>query len=499
LYPDHFPRSWQAYSDWEMKKIFNAERIAGQTTPISRWELINTRTGQVQPLLNAPQWAWATEAAWSPDSKSIVIANAYLPLDGMRDQEFERRKSNKFTVEVKVPGGEIRSVTEEDLKLISWEKTSNDLVFERGRQNLKSEAGTRVVFRKIGGHWEKTKEIFPKASRPEIVLEENMSFSPHIVAVDPNGQHRVLLLDLNPQFSRLTFGKVEEVTWKGADGIDIKAGLYYPAAYQPGKRYPLVIQTHWWTADRFWIDGPWTTAFAAQPLAGKGIMVLQTEKWIVNDDWWPKVWDTTEEAKKYVTSYENAVDYLDRQGLIDRSKVGIVGFSRTGFYVKYALTHSAYHFAAASVTDSFDAGYMQYVLLMNQSSQGADEFENVNGAKPEGNGLQQWITYSPGFNIDKVHSPILITALNPLSVLGEWEWFARLSRLGKPVDMIMIKDGNHELQRPWDRLISQGNNVDWFTFWLKGEEDPTPAKADQYKRWRELKTLQDQQDRASGQ
>jgi hypothetical protein len=27
-------------------------------------------------------------------------------------------------------------------------------------------------------------------------------------------------------------------------------------------------------------------------------------------------------------------------------------------------------------------------------------------------------------------------------------------------------------------------------FWLKGEEDPDPAKADQYARWRELRKLQ---------
>lgn len=39
-------------------------------------------------------------------------------------------------------------------------------------------------------------------------------------------------------------------------------------------------------------------------------------------------------------------------------------------------------------------------------------------------------------------------------------------------------------------MTSQQGNVDWFTFWLKGEEDPNPAKAEQYKRWRELRNLQ---------
>ena len=38
-------------------------------------------------------------------------------------------------------------------------------------------------------------------------------------------------------------------------------------------------------------------------------------------------------------------------------------------------------------------------------------------------------------------------------------------------------------------MTSQQGNVDWFCFWIKGEEDPDPAKAEQYKRWRELRSL----------
>ena len=77
------------------------------------------------------------------------------------------------------------------------------------------------------------------------------------------------------------------------------------------------------------------------------------------------------------------------------------------------------------------------------------------------------------------------------SVLLDWEWFAALTRLGKPVEMIMLEDGEHIMQKPWDRIVSQHGNVDWFCFWLKAEEDPDPAKSDQYTRWRELRSLQD--------
>jgi len=61
------------------------------------------------------------------------------------------------------------------------------------------------------------------------------------------------------------------------------------------------------------------------------------------------------------------------------------------------------------------------------------------------------------------------------------------------VELVVLPAGQHVLERPWDRLTSQQGNVDWFCFWLKGEEDPDPAKAEQYARWRRLRKLQEHQ------
>jgi hypothetical protein len=84
-----------------------------------------------------------------------------------------------------------------------------------------------------------------------------------------------------------------------------------------------------------------------------------------------------------------------------------------------------------------------------------------------------------------------LQAISPASVLGEWEWFSGVKRLGKPVDFIYLPTGSQILVKPWDRLVSQQGNVDWFCFWLKGEENPDPAKAEQYARWHELRKLQE--------
>jgi hypothetical protein len=154
--------------------------------------------------------------------------------------------------------------------------------------------------------------------------------------------------------------------------------------------------------------------------------------------------------------------------------------------VKYALIHAKHHFAAASVTDGIDVGFTQYVLFSGASAEVATEFAAINAGVPWGMSLQNWVEKSPTFGIDRVKTPVHITALDSeRSLLGEWEWFSALRILGKPVELEVIggKYGAHVLERPWDRLASQEGTVDWFCYWLNGEEDPDPAKSAQYARW----------------
>lgn len=163
--------------------------------------------------------------------------------------------------------------------------------------------------------------------------------------------------------------------------------------------------------------------------------------------------------------------------------------------MKYALTHGARHFAAASISDGVDGGYFQYLAAGGPANIGyMIGMEGVNGGLPWGAGRRMWQQRSPGSNVYKNTTPVRIIAENPTVALWEWEWFAALSRLRKPVEMVLMKDGEHVLQRPWERMISQQGNVDWFRFWLQHYEDPDAAKAEQYQRWRDLRKLQDVQD-----
>ena len=113
--------------------------------------------------------------------------------------------------------------------------------------------------------------------------------------------------------------------------------------------------------------------------------------------------------------------------------------------------------------------------------------ESLNGGVPFGRSLDLWLQNAPGFNLDRVNCPIRIEAYGLTSVLEGWEWFVGLSRLKKAVDFIFLRHGTHTLVRPWDRMISQQGNVDWFSFWLEGEEDSQRIKRNQYDRWHQLR------------
>jgi dipeptidyl aminopeptidase/acylaminoacyl peptidase len=220
---------------------------------------------------------------------------------------------------------------------------------------------------------------------------------------------------------------------------------------------------------------------AARPLATEGIVVLQV---LGNSEHV----GMAREANDNVRGYASAIERLSTEGIVDPNRVGIVGFSRTCWYVESALLDLPSAFAAASINDGIDHSYMQTMLFdLDRTSEG----EEIYGAKPFGRGLKEWVNQAPTFHLDKVQAPVIITAITPGSVLQEWEIYSSLYRQKKPVDFLYFPKGQHILQRPSNRLASQQGTVDWFLFWLEGREDRNdPAKQDEYDRWVHLRELQ---------
>lgn len=498
------PKAWTEYEAGMLSGSVTTPCATGKAGSCPRESLlIDLANETISPLINAPLLPLNPRSlslsAWTERS-SVLLVNALLPLDTGDPDHRNRRRANLYVAEVKLPSREIAEIAERPTPFAS-RFISSDLAASRiVTRPLVSADGPRLEFRNDGNNW-KIKELGSEtdvaAEESLVILEQDLNSPPRLTATDSRTGRKNVLLDLNPQFAGLAFGRVEVFKWKTKDGHAVAGSLYYPPNYSAAERYPLVIQTHGYSRDRFWIDGPYSTGFAAQPLANEGFVVLQIDMGDPDvKDSYREVNDTLtspQEGSRAIVVYEAAIDELDRRGLINRHRVGLTGFSRTVYHVLYALTHSRYEFGAAVVADGVNFGYVNCLFFSGVGER--DDLapcEKINeGGPPYGDSLSGWTKAAPTFNLDKTLAPVLLQAIT--SPLGEWEIYAGLKWLNKPVELLnFYPTGEHVLVKPWQRMTSQQTTVDWYRFWLKGEENPDPEKATQYARWRELRKLQEQ-------
>jgi dipeptidyl aminopeptidase/acylaminoacyl peptidase len=483
---------WEAYTDHIFKDIYlpSARNGSGQGNWIRQYELIDVDTATAQPLWDAPINPIG-KVVWSPDGKSIVVGPTFLPVSGADTVGL----AGKAVAIIDVYDGSFTELplpnhgSGHEYTPVAWSRDGTVTLETTEGESAKPE---HLNFRKTSEGWQAVNEQAnddPKTKGAiRIVVRQGLNTPPALFAIDARTQEEKKLLEINPALQeRLELGGVEAFHWKAGDGRHWTGILYHPVDFQSGKRYPLVIQTHGYSPTEFSLAGSHlTTVFAAQPLAAAGIMVLQLGG---PDEDISSLEATPREPEMAVAGFESAIEQLVSDGMVDSKRIGIIGFSRTGWYVEYALTHSSFDFAAAIVADNMDGGYLQYVF--GGPSQRA-ELEKDAGGRPLGDGLQAWFRNAPGFLADRVRCPLRFELdSGPASdIILEWELFSHLRYLQKPAELFLIPDiehGVHVLQNPAQRMASEGGAVDWFRFWLKGEE--AAGKEAQYRRWRKLRSL----------
>jgi dipeptidyl aminopeptidase/acylaminoacyl peptidase len=342
---------------------------------------------------------------------------------------------------------------------------------------------------------------------------EDSVTAPELVTYRLGESKVVTLAQLDPQFDNLILASVKRVDWKTSTGYKINGLLLVPPDYAEGRAYPLVIHTYH-ASEKFFCDygeGHWPS-FPPQPLADAGILYLirtggtgDSKEDIEHRP--PGYPGGIGEAGLQLDIWDSAVRTFAARGWVDPNRVGIIGFSRSGWYTEFTLSQSKLPYAAATVTDNVTYSLGDYWLFHTKTDLQGDDA--MYGGPPYGKTLKNWLDYAPTFNIDKIHTPILMEEMGygvsydnentlPRSLMVHYELFTGLNRLNKPVELYYYPLEGHTPDHPQARLASLQRNVDWYRFWLQGYERPNPEDPDQYKRWEHLRELQDAEDNAAG-
>ncbi len=506
-YVEHVPKSWESYEsayESNFTRIVSDDSSGSSTAGYSRpgqYVLIDLKSGAISPLVDAPLGSTAgygdfIKVAWSPDEREVALLNTFLPLDSPLDNG-QTRVTHPCVAVVEIATRKARCVKESHpialgkvstslpLSEIEWHGSDQQLVLRYYGNGLPPE-----VFRRESANWKQVDDPVAKKMPPRelsrgglsIAVHQSLNAPPVLIATDSvTGESRAIW-DPNPKLAGINLGEATIYHWRDQAGYEWTGGLVKPPNYVASHRYPLVIQTHGFNANEFLADGIYATANAARPLAGRGIVVLQVEE-PTNHMGTP-----LEPEADGRDGYISAIEQLGADGLVDTTKVGIIGFSHTGWYVLESLIHSPKYFLAATLAECSYESFGEY--LMNADYFGPERAKSIAagiGSEPFGKGLQKWLTASPGFNTDKISAPILFEENSPPAMIYSWDIYAALRLQRKPVELLYIRNGSHILAKPLERLASQEMNVDWYDFWLNGRENSDPGKLEQYVRWRELR------------
>jgi dipeptidyl aminopeptidase/acylaminoacyl peptidase len=483
----------------------DAKPVMDRNRP-TQYDLIDLQSGRISPLIDAPSgmstgFIDTQTALWSRNDKEVILTNTFLPQEG-RSAAGLPHSLRPWIVAVDVASGKLSCIEETPvrdekarvrLSGIEWQGPDHRLVL-RYVHYKDNNAAEVELFQGQNGTW--TRVTDPDAVHAvenksptrdlSINVRQSVNEPPVLVAALAGGEPKTIW-DPNPQFAEIKLGEAIVYKWHDEYGNEWTGGLVKPPNYFPGRRYPLVIQTHGFKQKEFLMDGIYPTANAARPMAARGIVVLQVGEITVGE----KDRDTPKEPATMREGYVAAIQRLDAEGLIDPHKVGIIGFSRTGWYVLDSLLHAKEYFAAATLAECTYISFGEYILNADYGGPGrAKSIAAGIGPEPFGEGLQKWIAESAGFNTDKINVPVLYQADSPSALIYSWDMYALMRVQNKPVELLYFRNGEHVLTKPLERLASQEMNVDWYDFWLNGHEDPAPAKADQYARWRQLKKMQ---------
>jgi dipeptidyl aminopeptidase/acylaminoacyl peptidase len=285
------------------------------------------------------------------------------------------------------------------------------------------------------------------------------------------------VIKTNPFFDQYAWGHTETIEYK-TDRLSTGSGqpallqgtLYYPAGYEAGKRYPMIVYIYerlsdgvhrWGTPSErdYYSVSAWTT---------RGYLVLQPDI----------VFRPREPGLSVVECVTPAVKKVVQMGVADARKVGVVGHSWGGFDTTFLATHTdvfAAAVAGAPITD----------LVSNYGnhhwSSGIAETDHIETGQqrmevPLWEDLPAYIRNSAVFNVQNMKTPLLIeVGDNDGTVFWHQgiELYNLARRAKKEVVLIAYAGEDHGLRKKPNQIDYHRRIVEWFGHYLKDEPAPT--------------------------
>ncbi len=253
------------------------------------------------------------------------------------------------------------------------------------------------------------------------------------------------ITDANPQQKDFLWTSgVRLIDYKSANGDKLQASLTLPANYEPGKRYPMVVEIYEKTsqgANNY--PQPSYNGVSVSFYTSNGYAVLQPDI----------VYKINDPGRSAVACVVPAVKAAVASGIVDEKRVGLHGHSWGGYQTAFLVTQTDIFKAAVAGAPLTDMVSMYSLLYRNSGGTNQAIFESSQGRFTGGyfENQEAYVRNSPIFFAKNVKTPLIILHNDKDGAVDQTqgiEYYNTLRRLGKPVIMLEYKGENHGLRKP---------------------------------------------------
>ena len=311
-----------------------------------------------------------------------------------------------------------------------------------------------------------------KAKNVDVFVFNMQDFddSPDFFVTQENFKNIKQVSNTNPFQKDYVWGKSELIEYFNHNGKKLQGALFYPADYEPGKKYPMITYIYEITstsARRYQVPSE-KSYYNTSVFTHQGYFVLQPDI----------VFDIGDPGISSVRTMEAAVKKVVDMGLVDKDRVGLVGHSWGGYQSAYAVTQTdifAAAVAGAGLTDFFSMYGMVAWDFGGTPETFHFEVSQERMKVPPWEDIEGFVRNSPVLHVHKVNTPIMFeVGDNDKNV--DWrqgiEYYNTMRRAGKQMVLLVYAKEGHGLRQDHNRIDYQRRILQWFAHYLKDE----PAK-----------------------
>jgi dipeptidyl aminopeptidase/acylaminoacyl peptidase len=273
----------------------------------------------------------------------------------------------------------------------------------------------------------------------------------------------------------------ERVEWKSTDGTTVEGLLFYPIGYQPGQKYPLVVQLHGGPndADRFGVGGGFLSLYVPV-LAAKGYAVLRP-------NYRGSIGYGNAGYRDVVGGYfknmhldvMTGIDHLIKLGIVDPDKLAVTGNSAGGHLVNKLITFTDRFKAASS-----SAGVANWISMYGQTDARSNRTFYFGGTPWQKNApIDIYWNNSPIKDVANVKTPTLFfigERDERVPLAQSQEMFRALRTNGVPTRLHVAPGEGHGWSGLRHNFFKANAELEWFEKYAMGrtyvwEKAPTEA------------------------